>query len=129
MSLSTRAAGRNKLVLGVDIGTTYSAVSFFVSTSDGKEPAFYEVSPESLHLPVIREPNAHSFVGQSLAGAGKTCPRLAFHTLVWSNSIFIYFSSLFQVQKSLQFFTTIIEIRSNFVEQTLKTSFVYSLIL
>ena len=42
--LQTRARYRNNLVLGVDIGTTFTAVSFFISTNDGRDPVFHEAS-------------------------------------------------------------------------------------
>ena len=44
MPLRIRPRYRNNLVLGVDIGTTFTAVSFFISTNDGRDPVFHEAS-------------------------------------------------------------------------------------
>ena len=42
--VATRAALKNNLVIGIDIRTTYSAVSFFITTHDDKDPVFHEAN-------------------------------------------------------------------------------------
>lgn len=118
MPLQTRMRPKNTLVLGVDIGTTFSAVSFFISTNDGRDsdPVFHEVSfcPD---LSFNRSPILRSIVGQGRYDA--SC-------LVVLQSKSSFSISLFQVQRSHPSFITIIKIESGFVVQKQKMWFVYS---